>query len=386
MTASGIRFVGGPTPSPAKAGIKALLRSSPRMYKLAEVVYENSLYLDHIWRNGLVDAALTQVRRRAARQRTQAVLTFLVPFPQFATAGPLIEWLRAQGVEVFEGGHTFYIPPQAAIECMLPEVCAFYPRGSGFKVLKDLRPPRDARYLFNHRRSLRVLARMIGTPQDQLAPANYMHLLGLAPRVWDLACWASPETSCTVFVVEHAAGRAPDVEEATAFLERLIDLTTRDRLRVLIPRWESNDDFRPPACNGNLVYRESAGHAQYLDFQNFCVVPRRGATLATGARSGSAPRVRRSGPSIVAAPLRQEAVDPGGRTALDLACADCESIADALSAGAAWVHGACEPDKMAGITESLFLRGLTRFTLHEAPEAADVLPNLDADVLACERR
>jgi hypothetical protein len=334
MTASGVYDFGPSGASPAKDGLKALLRVSPRTYKLAEVVYENSLYPGHIFREGLVNTALARLGRDPARRRQQPALTFRVPFRGRMNAATLITWLRTQGVQVGEGGHTFYIPPLPAIVALLPEICAFYPPGCGFKVLRDLRHPRRARYLFKHRRSLKILAGLIGTPHDQLVAANYMHFLGLGPRVWDLAGWSWPEGCCSVFVVEHATGRAPNTDEAIVFLKRLVDVTTRDGLRVLIPRWRSNEDFRPPTCNGNLVFDESLGRAQYLDFQNFCVVGRH---ACTGT------------PDL----------------ALNARCKDGASIATSLTAGAAWAHGWCDADQVAPLTKHLFLRGLTRFTLHE---------------------
>jgi hypothetical protein len=342
MTASDVHGFGASPASPAKDGLKAFLRGSPRIYKLAEILYENSLYPGHILREGLVDAALAQIGRGPARRRQQPALTFQVPFPGPVNAVALIAWLRGQGVQVVEGSHTFYIPPQPAIETLLPDICAFYPRGSGFKVLRDLRHPRHARYLFKHRRSLRILARMIGTPHDQLVPANYMHLRGLGPRVWDLACWSWPQGCCSVFVVDHASGRAPNADEAIAFLKRLLDVTRRDGLRVLIPRWQSNEDFRPPTCNGNLIFDESLGHAQYLDFQNFGVVgPRR----STGTLE----------------------------IALDVTSTDGALIANSLVAGAAWAHGWCDAGHVGPITKWLFLRGLTRFTLHEERAPSNLL-------------
>jgi hypothetical protein len=134
---------------------------------------------------------------------------------------------------------------------------------------------------------LKILNHLIGTPHDQLITANYMWSLGLGPKVWGLTCWESQGAVCTVFVVEHVSGRPPRAEECTEFLQRLTELNERSRLRVLIPRWQDNPDFAPPNCNGNLIYSEALGRAQYVDFQNFGLTGR-GNDVDPIASTGSA--------------------------------------------------------------------------------------------------
>jgi len=347
-----------------KQTVKGLLRWNHTAYKTAEAVYENSMLLRHILQQGLGASAIGhRVPQSRARAR-QSVTTWRVPFPPFDSAADLIEWLRAQGVTVNEGGHTFYVGPQDAIRQLLPTIVAAYPQQSGFKILKDCRHPVEARYLHKHRRSLQLLKRVIGRPQDQLVPANYMYALGIGPRVWDLACWEAHGRHCAVFVVDHVVGSEPTLDQCRSFLHRLKQLNTDTHLRIIIPDWERHEDFTPPDCHNNLVYSERLGRAAYIDFQNFGLtgLPRQVPTAADVADDQRWNMVR--------AALRRRAIGFGGRVVLDIGCGASGTIRSALAAGARWAVGWCRHGDQPRIEEALFLAGATRFSLIDSPPLA----------------
>jgi hypothetical protein len=289
------------------------------------------------------------------------VITWDVPFPAWACHAELTAWLRGHGVRLWEGGHTVYLPPQDALRTLIGPLVDFYPPNSGFKILKDCRHPQHARYLHKHRRTLPLLVRMIGSPRDQLVPANYLYANGLGPRVWDLTAWASGGSRCTVFVVAHVAGRGTTASECDGFLARLNDLQRSTPLRVLIPDWERNDDFRSPDCNGNLRYSVTLGRAQYVDFQNF------GLTRAAECDRRFTTRCTR-----LADLLRDYPVDLAGRLVLDPACRDGASIAASLTRGAAWGVAWCRGDDATAVETSLLATGFTRFTIVRDDPAIDV--------------
>jgi hypothetical protein len=162
-----------------KENLKVLLRWNRTTYKAVEAVYENALLLRHIVEQGLTGVALGRGVGTSHTRTRQSVMTWHVPFSMGGGPEDVIGWLRARGITVSEGGHTFYIAPQAALGNVIPQIVASYPRDAGFKILKDCRHPFEARYLYKHRRSLKLLRRLIGTPQDQLIAANYMYLLGV---------------------------------------------------------------------------------------------------------------------------------------------------------------------------------------------------------------
>jgi hypothetical protein len=350
--------------SAAVETLRTVLARNTLAFKSAEYVYENASYVPHLVRQGLLGRLLGGGRRRHPPR--QAALTWTVPFPATSRADVLIAWLRSRGVEIREGGHTFYIPPQAALRSLLPSVVDFYPDGCGFKVLKDLRPPTQARYLYRHRRWLRILVLLIGSPADQLIPANYMYSLGIGPRVWDLADWQFGGQHCTVFVVEHVTGVKPTSGECVSFLERLKRLNTDSRLRILVPHWKRIADFTPPDCNGNLLHSETHGRALYVDFQNFIV----GDAAANGAPRTRQPRDTDSAEdwNALAAVLRERAVGLERSLVLDVGCRTGETIRAALGAGAAWAAGWCAPDRRLDIEQQLLLSGATRFFLSVVDE------------------
>jgi hypothetical protein len=94
-----------------KTRVKAYLRRHEMAYKAVEVIYDNVLVFRHIIQNGLWRTGGFR-HGSSHRASNQAAITWDVPFPRCDSPGELIAWLRAQGLEVSEGGHTFYIPPQ----------------------------------------------------------------------------------------------------------------------------------------------------------------------------------------------------------------------------------------------------------------------------------
>jgi hypothetical protein len=354
-----------------KEHFKHYLRHSGLAYITAEALYENALYVPSVGRHALSTVGDALRRAVFGASSAQPIITWNVPFPPFDRAADLIAWLRVQGVEVSEGGHTFYIPPQAAVRRIVPAIADFYPEGSGFKVLKDLRDPVRARYIFKHPRSLRMLKTLIGAPRDQMVAANYMHALGIGPRVWDICCWTARGKQCTAFVVEHVAGHEPSYEQSLAFLAQLKDLSAGSHLRILAPRWRDTIDFQPPDCNRNLLYSEALGRAQYVDFQNFGLKDR-GAWRREMAVGGT----WRKAVASLSRALRDAAIDLGGRLVLDVACGGGLKVYAALAGGAMWVQGWDRAEMTARATQRVFAHGAGRFSL----VAAD--PDEPRDLLA----
>jgi hypothetical protein len=249
--------------------VKSLLSGHAAAYKTAEVMYENALYIPHIVREGLWPVSLGYRPRAVGSGAHWPRQQWVVSLPQWADFRGLIDALRVRGFQVNEGAHTIYVPPQAGLEVLGIGWSTAYPPAAGFKILKDCREPARARYLFRHRRTLPLLARLIGTPVEQLVVAAALHRAGLGPAIFDLATWYSGDATCTVFVVEHVSGRQPTVAEHARFMARLRDRLAHTPLRVLIPAWERNPDFAPADCNGNLIHSSRWGSELYVDFQNF---------------------------------------------------------------------------------------------------------------------
>jgi hypothetical protein len=356
-----------------KEKVKSFLRRSTIAYKTAEVLYENSLYVPHLLRQRMVMRVLGW-REQSCLKTRQSILTWTVPIPPWNGPEDLIGWLKPQGVHVMEGAHTFYIAPQETFRQVAPSIVAFYPEQCGFKILKTCRDPLAGGYVYKNGRSLKFLMRLIGQPQDQLIPANYMFSSGIGPRVYDLTCWESQGKKCTVFVVEHVTGSQPTERQYIDFMARLKYLNTKSRLRILIPRWEEDQDFAPFDCNGNLIYSNSRARAQYVDFQNFGLT-----SLANGHGSNnstmpavadfqanalftSCETTAEKRWALVTGLLSEHSISVSGRIILDIGCRSGITLGRSLSAGAIWSVGWSDAD-LEQIETRLFSWGITRFSL-----------------------
>jgi PST family polysaccharide transporter len=368
--------------------LRDYLQRRELLYKIALTPYkwyQTIVFLIHVSRQGLW-RAMRGSRRSALGHTGQMEMTWDAPFPPCDGAPELINWLRSQGVKVSEGAHTFYLPPQKSLGDFIPEIVNFYPPGSGFKVLKNVGPPSQTAYLVKEDMPFYLIDRLVGTPRDQLVLANYVHSLGIGPRVWDLACWKGQSNYYTVFVVDHVSGEYPTTEQCLPFLNRLKQLNTDSHLRILLPNWENNEDFAPPDCNGNLIYSNKLGRVQYIDFQSFCftsfdawlnevvsnangaycgreeAAPRKGKRLASGGAGGYAGECRQ----FITEAFRRASLSLDRRIVLDVGCGSGMTLHASLTAGAAWGLGWDHPAAVALAQDALFSLGTTRFSLSGA--------------------
>jgi len=344
--------------------IKFFLREHRIVFLLALIpyrAYENVLYLGVLIREGLWKQVIPW-RGSSVRRPRQAYMKWNVLFPQCRNPQQLLAWFKEQGIEVREGGHTLYIPPQEKLQDVIPSIASFYPANSGFKILKDFRGPASARYFYKHRRSLIVLGRMIGTIQDQIDTANFLSLAGVGPRLIDLTYWQSPTQHFTVFVVQDVGQTCPARDDYNSAIDRLKRLHCESDLRVLLPDWEQNEDFQPPHCNGNLIYSQALGHSLYVDFQNFRVKHARGPWHVNGDSTNqfqTEPSVWRRASTVA----EENDLSLAGRLVLDIDCTGPMLIADALRSGASWCLGWTDLSSTPKLNDLLLSSGLTRFTL-----------------------
>ena len=351
-----------------------------------KVTRRNKLFLQHAFREGLW-RPLFGVFATDENFGLQHVLQWDVPWPQFDTPGQLVAWLREHNLQVNEGQHTLYIPPQDGLEGLLPSVLDFYPPQCGFKILKDFRSPDEANYLAG-RNQLLGRTKLVGTPQAQLITANYLYSLGIGPRVWDVCGWRSSTCSYTVFVVQHIAGNSPTSTQHTNFIKRLKEVLSSSQLHVLLANWEQARDFRGPDCNRNLVQSESLG-LQYVDFQNFCLTnpgawsndiiaagkerfhfgagrPLRGAKYlyqSVPGMTGPGKRNTSKRWQFIVSQLQKAGLNFVGRVVLDIGCNAGMILHSSLVEGAAWALGWDRPLMVPYTQELLLSLGASRFSL-----------------------
>lgn len=332
-------------------------------------------------------------------RRAQAPLVSFAPEDP-SSAGDLGEVLRHRGARFAEGRHTWYVPPQEGLAVILGPGVEAYPATAGFKFLRDSRPPEDANYLFE-----KEVARnwLTGRSRDLAVSANYLHALGIGPRLWDVRCWHVQGKAYTVFVVEHVNGAVPGEEEGRQFVQRLERLCDSTRLRVLLPRWKSSGDFVGPTFNNNLLVRGD-GSLCYVDFQNFAVANAPAwpqdvlkdardtfhfGNTRVGRRSrylyqqipgvaGTGKRDTASRWRAITECLAQQNVSVRDRVLLDVGCNSGMMLHSGLLDGASWGVGWDRPQVVQHSRQLLLSLGDTRFTFNgqdlkaEPPSVAGV--------------
>lgn len=362
------------------------------------------------FREGLWRVAFRLSRKNERAAGGQDVLRWDTALPPVAHSRDLAGWLQERGVEIREGGHTIYIPPQPGLVDVLGEAARSYPAGSGFKILRDPRPPHEAHYLTPHGgRPLSTLRRnLVGLPREQVVTANHLYVRGLGPRVWDVCSLRAGPDSYTAFIVDHITGSPTTPEEWGRFRDRLDEVVAEDQLAVTIPDWRSNGDFGSPDCRGNLIATSPLRAPLYVDFQNFRLRDQRDwqREVARKGRAGlhfGRTRVGRGGaylyqsiPTLGASGKRNSSkrwqliskllADAGlairGRLVLDVGCNAGMMLHSALADGAFWGLGWDLPEVIERAEPILLSLGTSRFHLiganlaSEYPLEGDVRPEL----------
>lgn len=355
-------------------GLAAVVRAGLKCCPSARNLCKNARYLAYAIRTGLWRAMV----RTQGNRRGQSVLDWTIP-PVERPSG-LLAKLRGNGLRVIDAEHALYLPPQAELAETFPEIVHFYPHNSGFKILKDFRHPRTANYLASRPGSAFVRRRLTGSLAEQVLTANYLHHLGLGPRVWDLCCWKGAGNEFSVFVVDHVEGDIPSPDECEQFLDQLKTHLRDSHLRILIANWQRQDDFECPACRGNL-FRDRENRLQYVDFQNFRLrnpVKWSQEILDARTRRGlSFPEPVSRAESDKFWPLALQEVakaglDVSGRVVMQFGCGLGHGLSAALAGGAMWTLG-WEQAELADLAEQyLFSLGASRFTLTAADPIATV--------------
>jgi hypothetical protein len=193
--------------------------------------------------------------------------SYRIPFAG-TDASALRAALRQHSLQVAEGRHTIYVPPQPGREAVFgAELLAAFPENVGIKLLKNFAPPSRARY--HHETGSLAEAALIGPIGNQVFASAALYAYGLGPRSYDLVhlVGASAGVELTAVMLEHVEGEPPSEAEYQAFIGELGALEQRGVFRFANPSRFDCYDFSPPDCNSNLL--SSAGGPRYVDPQPF---------------------------------------------------------------------------------------------------------------------
>ncbi|MBN2059250.1 MAG: hypothetical protein JW882_02430 [Deltaproteobacteria bacterium] len=202
----------------------------------------------------------------------QEILVYPVDDLTVRTTGDLRQWLKKNNIAFKEGGWTFYLPPQDGLWRSFGNILSNYPGNSGLKILKNLRPPNQARYT-NHKQNPApgaALKRLLTpTPTALMRVANYLYAHGLGIRVYDLIALRCGNRLLTCYVVQHVDGPEIRQKDYDDFINRLKSILDQGDLSTIHEETDTMWDFQPLDCNGNLIGNDNGGKPLFVDFQAF---------------------------------------------------------------------------------------------------------------------
>ena len=310
----------------------------------------------------------------------QTIISYPLPDIAFNTIDHFREWLKKEGFRFQEGGWTFYIPPQRALQKHFAFLAPSYPQGAGLKILKDFRHPDSAKYA-RHMQSPApgaALKRFL-TPLPKLLVrvANYLYFHGLGMRVYDLIALKGLDLTLSAYVVEHLEGAPVTQKHYEGFMQQMRGLLYRKELMTVHESVDIMADFAPPDCSGNLILDRGTGRPVYVDFQGFIFRDEGRLLKKQFERTGEI----LSFPSpwnIFLEMMKEKGCSLEGKVVYEVSLSGRSFLYQALSQGAQWAVGWYPSEAVLPLRRILLSLGMTRFDLHQV-EPTDVRPfNPDA--------
>jgi hypothetical protein len=300
-------------------------------------------------------------------------------------------WCNARKLQFFEGGDAIYLPPQTWRATPLGSVLPGYPANAGLKISQQAGNA-DASYV--PAGAGRSVAQKLTFPHRlQTLTFNYMHLKGVAPRLYDLIeIRDGSKVVWTAYIVEHLETAPLESADCASMVSTLQSLEQNGPLKLVSGAGWSGIDFEQPNCNGNLIRDAASGRVLYVDVHNF-ILEGYGAHLRGlaetviepshfGARRGFLGGKRGSflyqeipgldRPAKRSPRMRLQAWDPlleragvsiEGKAVFDIGCNLGLMGAEYLRRGARWLHGWDQPEVAAAARQVLLSIGCTRFSL-----------------------
>jgi hypothetical protein len=292
-------------------------------------------------------------------------------------------WCRARGLAFFEGPDAVYLPPESWHATPLAPVLPHYPADAGLKIVQHA----------GDTETKNSIGRLHSSHRLQSLTFNYLHLQGLAPRLYDLIeIRDGTRVIWTAYVVRHVTSTPLQANDCQALVADLHWLAQEGPLRLADGVKWADTDFRPPACNGKILRDAENGRPIYLDANNF-ILESYGRYLRDlalnvkefshfgarsrllGGKSGAflyqefpgldqpakrSPRARLQAwdPLLARAGLSIE-----GKTVFDVGCNLGLMGAEYLRRGVRWVHGWDRPEVTDAAYKVLLSIGCTRFSL-----------------------
>jgi hypothetical protein len=344
----------------------------------------------------------------------QSVRQITIEHAPFGTVETIIAELRERGLEYSEGGHTIYLAPTTLKGSAFGAVARDYPSDAGLKIVKNRGRAHEVEYAHGSNHS-QIHLKILYSHAHLTLVANFLHLSGLGPRLYDLVELVMGGEIWTAYVIAHCDGKSPTDAEWSEGIRRLKSIEAAGQLKLTTPTGFSHADFAAPDCNGNCFIDRKSGEFAYIDFQNFLLpkYERFLENIALEAASAThfgdtsllrggrylyqsvpglglpAKRDVQARAEVIEKMIREAGFSVKDRVVLDIGCNIGMMLGQYLRFGARWCHG-WDFEKVTPHTRRLLMAiGCTRFSLtsgpitHEQPVEENVPEFIRAGLEGC---
>jgi len=318
----------------------------------------------------------------------QSPRKIFIPGPPLAKLESLLDHLRSVDAAYGEGSHAIYLSPAMVRLTRFEAAVKDYPSDAGLKIMKKPGGIDEGGYLLGRAKGdSRIHLGMIHGHRHLSLVANLLYAKRVGPRLYDLVNLKCGDQFWTAYIVQHVAGRVPNVAECEVGIQRLRKLDAEGVIKVILPEGFGDEEFECPTCCNNALV-DINGQFNYIDFQNFLLgnYEKFLTGLATDAaeqthfgdtnvlRGGrylyqSVPGVKLPGKRSVSNRMKtlsrlfqQAGVSVEERIVLDVGCNIGMMMAEYLKLGAKWCHGWDRPLTTPHTERLLLALGCTRFS------------------------
>lgn len=323
----------------------------------------------------------------------QAPRRFMLPELDFKTFEDILAYLDSAGADYKQGGHTIYLPPEAARSTVFEAVMKHYPQNAGLKIVKAQGGVDGGGYLINGNGAIKrgdsmIHKKLTHHHRHLTLVSNLFHIKDLGPQLFDLIeIECAADNLWTAYITEHVDGRVATIAECEAGVERMRGMERDGLLKVILPLGFDDEEFQCPACSDNAFVGVD-GKFRYIDFQNFLLVDyerfltetalqaaekthfgetsvlRGGRYLYQSVPGVSLPGKRGIAERMVVLTKLMEAagVSVKDKLVLDVGCNIGMMMGQYLKLGAGWCHGWDRGFVVPHTQELLSALGCTRFS------------------------
>lgn len=299
-------------------------------------------------------------------------------------------WCSARHLPFAEGRDAIYLPPESWRSTPLAPALPEYPADAGLKIVRHAGGT-DTHYADPDVR--RAVAQDVYPHRLQTLTLNFLHLQGIAPRLYDLLEISDGSgVIWTAYVVGHVAPTPLLPHDCESMVARLHALESGSPLNLVSEDGWSGADFQSPDCNGNLLRDAHSRRPVYVGVHNFILDGYEkylrdlavsvtetshigGRSRLLGGKAGSflyqeipgldwpakrSPRVRLQAwdPMLARAGISIE-----GKVVFDFGCNLGLMGAEYLRRGVRWMHGWDRAEMVEAARKVLLSIGCTRFSL-----------------------